>query len=72
MKILHAKVSPVSGKILINDQGIGTELKCSNEDFKTIYRYGYVASLNEICCTCDFTIKNGLIELNRPTDESEF
>tara|TARA_R110000868_G_scaffold214166_1_gene464290 strand:+ start:639 stop:857 length:219 start_codon:yes stop_codon:yes gene_type:complete len=72
MKTLYARVSEISGKILINDQQIGTEVKCSNEDFKTIYRFGYVASLNEICFFGDFTIENSVLTLNKSTDESEF
>ena len=72
MKTVYARVSEVSGKVLINDKEIGTELKCSDEDFKTIYRLGYVASLDEVCFSGSFTVENGVLKLIKSTDDSEF
>ena len=72
MKTIHARVSELSGKVLINDQLIGIELKCSDEDFMTIYRRGYVASLNEVCFSGEFIIKNGVLALIKSTEQSEF
>ena len=72
MKTVYARVSEISGKILINDQLSGVALKCSNDDFMTIYRCGYVASLGEVCFSGDFIIENGLLTLITPSDESEF
>jgi hypothetical protein len=72
MKTVYARVSEVSGKVLINDQLSGVELKCSDNDYMTIYRMGYVSSLNEICFSGDFIIENGVLTLSKSTDDSEF
>jgi hypothetical protein len=72
MKTVYARVSEISGKILINDQLSGTALKCSDDDFMTIYRCGYIASLDEVCFSGDFIIENGFLTLITPSDESEF
>ena len=72
MKTIHARVSELSGKILINDQSSGVELKCSDDDFMTIYRFGYIASLDEVCFSGNFIIENSVLTLIKSTDESEF
>ena len=71
MKTVYARVTPF-GKILINDQMEGVKLNCSDEDFNTIYRLGYVDSIKQICFCGDVNIENGELTLNKSTDNSEF
>ena len=72
MKTVYARVSEVSGKVLISNKATGAKLTCSDDDFLTIHRFGYIASVNEICFSGDFTIENSVLTLNKSTDLSEF
>tara|TARA_R110000851_G_scaffold125142_1_gene255856 strand:+ start:42 stop:485 length:444 start_codon:yes stop_codon:yes gene_type:complete len=71
MKTVYARVTPF-GKILINDQMEGVKLSCSDDDFNTIYRLGYIDSIKQISFCGDVNIENGELTLNKSTDKSEF
>ena len=70
MKTVYARVTPF-GKILINDQMEGVKLNCSDEDFNTIYRLGYVDSIKQICFCGDFNIENVYDTIMETINESK-
>tara|TARA_R110000744_G_scaffold98485_1_gene190339 strand:- start:55 stop:273 length:219 start_codon:yes stop_codon:yes gene_type:complete len=72
MKTVFARVNPVNGKVIINDAAQGVKLACSDNDFSTMYKWGFVQSLNEMNFSGDFSIENGVVTLNKSVEESEF
>ena len=45
MNTVYARVNPVNGKIVINDQGKGADLECSDETLRILHKWGYSESL---------------------------
>ena len=72
MKTVFARVNPVSGKVVINDASQGVKLTCSDDDFATMYKWGFNQFLNEMNFQGDFNIENGVVTLNKSVDEPEF